>query len=489
VLFTVTIATRGAPWKLEKDKNFSEWFDGLLFSANILDNRYPVKGFSAHRGWGFRIVKRIIQMLEERLEETGHEPVMFPVVIPEDAFAKEAEHIAGFQAEVFWITHAGDSKLDRRLLLRPTSETAMYPLFAYWIRSHADLPLKVHQSVSIYRYETKATRPLLRMREFLWNEAHTAHTSSEEAEKQVREGIGIYTEVFKRLGLSYLLLQRPDFDKFAGAVYSVAFDAWNPDGRVNQIGTVHNLGENFSKVFEITYEDVDGNHKNVVQTCYGLGISRTLAAVIAQHGDDHGLVLPPEIAPVQVVIVPIPYKGLEKEIYAYSRKVFDAIKNAGIRTILDDSEKMQPGEKFYHWEMFGVPVRVEIGPKDLEAKCVTLSRRDTLKRTTVSFDDLVPSVQTLFEDIMGNLRAKSQEVLEKSIVDVADVKALRKAVGGKKIARVNWCESQECADKIKEEAGGGEVRGHRYDVEEKPTKPCLICQKPASRIVYVARAY
>jgi len=474
---------------LEKDKNFSEWFDGLILSADIMDNRYPVKGFPAHKGWGFKIVKRIIQMLEERLEETGHEPVMFPVVIPEDAFAKEAEHIAKFQAEVFWLTHAGERKLNRRLLLRPTSETAMYPIFSYWIRSHADLPIRVHQTATFYRYETKATRPLLRVREFLCNEAHTAHVDWEDAEKQVMEAIKIYDEVFKRLGLSYLLLQRPDFDKFPGAVYSLAFDAWNPDGKVNQIGTVHNLGENFSKVFNITYEDVDGSHKNVVQTCYGLGISRTLAGVIAQHGDDHGLVLPPEIAPVQVVIVPIPYKGFEKEIYAYSRKVFETIQNAGIRTILDDNEKMQPGEKFYHWEMFGVPVRVEIGPKDLEANCVTLSRRDTLKRTTASFHDLVPSILALFEDIMGKLRGRSQEVLESSIVDVGDVKALRKAIRGKKIARVNWCESEECADKIKEEAGGGEIRGHRYDKQEKPDKPCLICQKPAKRIVYVARAY
>ena len=473
---------------MEKDKNFSEWFDRLLLNAEILDYRYPVKGFSAHRGWGFRIIRRITRMLEEELEATGHEPVLFPVVIPEDAFAKEAEHIAGFESEVFWITHAGKRRLNRKLLLRPTSETAIYPLFSYWIRSHADLPLRIHQTTTIYRYETKATRPLFRVREFLWNEAHTAHVDWDDAEKQVREGFRIYSEVFKRLGLSYLVLQRPDFDKFAGAVYSIAFDAWNPDGKVNQIGTVHNLGENFSKAFEITYEDVDGSQKNPTQTCYGLGISRTLAAVIAQHGDDHGLVLPPEIAPAQVVVVPIPYKGVEKEIYAYSRKVFEAIKEAGIRTVIDDSEK-QPGEKFYHWEMFGVPVRVEVGPKDLEGKHVTLSRRDTLERSTAPFDQMISTIRELFDKIMKNLIERSQEVLENSIVDVGDVKALRKAIRGKKIARVNWCESEECADKIKEEAGGGEVRGHRYDQQEKPTKPCLICGKKAKRVVYVARAY
>ncbi len=473
---------------MEKDEKFSEWFDRLLLNAEILDNRYPVKGFSAHRGWGFRIIRRITQMLEEQLEATGHEPVLFPVVIPEDAFAKEAEHIAGFEAEVFWITHAGKRRLNRKLLLRPTSETAIYPLFSYWIRSHADLPLRVHQTTTIYRYETKATKPLLRVREFLWNEAHTVHVDWEDAEKQVKEGFRIYSEVFKRLGLSYLVLQRPDFDKFAGAVYSIAFDAWNPDGKVNQIGTVHNLGENFSKAFSITYEDVDGSQKNPAQTCYGFGISRTLAAVIAQHGDDHGLVLPPEIAPAQVVVVPIPYKGVEKEIYAYSRKAFEAIKKSGIRTVLDDSEK-QPGEKFYRWEMLGVPVRVEVGPKDLEENRVTLSRRDTLERSTAPFDQMISAIRELFDKIMKNLSERSQEVLENSIVDVGDVKALRKAIRGKKIARVNWCESEGCADKIKEEAGGGEVRGHRYDKQEKPDKPCLICGKTAKKVVYVARAY
>ena len=473
---------------MEKDEKFGEWFDRVLIDADIVDNRYPVKGFSVYRGWGFRIIKRITELLEERLEKTGHEPILFPVVIPEDAFAKEAEHIAGFQAEVFWITHAGESKLSRRLLLRPTSETAIYPLFTLWVRSHADLPLKTHQSVTIYRYETKATRPLLRMREFLWNEAHTVHRDWEDAEKQVADAVRIYEEVLKPLGLSYLVLQRPDFDKFAGAVYSLAFDAWNPDGKVNQIGTVHNLGENFAKAFGITYEGVDGSQKTPTQTCYGLGISRTLAAVIAQHGDDHGLVLPPLIAPAQVVIVPIPYKGVEKQIHAYSRRVFETLKGAGIRTILDDSEKMQPGEKFYHWEMLGIPVRVEVGPKDLEENRVTLSRRDTLERSTAPLDQTVPAILELFVKIVQSLRKRSRRVLNERIVQVNGMKALTKAIGDKKIARVHWCKREECAEKIKEEAGG-EVRGHRFDTEEEPVGSCLVCGEEAKRVVYVARAY
>ena len=296
---------------MEKEKQFGEWYDKVLSEANILDDRYPVKGFTVYRGWGHRIVREFARMLEEKLEAAGHEPMLFPVVIPEESFGKESEHIKGFESEVFWITRGGSDELPRKLLLRPTSETAIYPLFKYWIRSHADLPLKMHQTCTIYRYETKATRPLLRAREFLWNEAHTAHDSEEDAERQVREGAEIYRQVYERLGLHYVLLKRPDFDKFHGAVYSIAFDAWNPDGKVNQIGTVHNLGDKFAKAFELTYEDDRGGQRHVFQTCYGFGMGRVLAALVAQHGDDHGLVLPPEISPIQVIIIPIPYRGYE----------------------------------------------------------------------------------------------------------------------------------------------------------------------------------
>ena len=472
---------------MKKYENFSEWFDEVLFNADILDYRYPVKGFAVYKGWGWRIVRKIIQMLEERLEASGHNPMLFPVVIPEDSFAKEAEHIEGFRAEVFWITQAGSRKLARKMLLRPTSETAMYPLFSYWIRSHADLPLKVFQSVPVYRYETKATRPLLRMREFLWNEAHTAHKDWEDAERQVQEAVRIYREVFRRLGLGFLILKRPDFDKFAGAVYSLAFDAWNPDGRVNQIGTVHNLGENFAKAFDITYEDVDGSHKYVFQTCYGFGISRTLAALISQHGDDHGLVLPPEVAPVQVIVIPIPYKGVEEEVKKYSREVYERIKREGIRVQIDESED-QPGEKFYRWEMFGVPVRVEVGPKDLEERQVTLSERVNLKRSRVKVEEMIPAIRELFVKIANELAERSLKTMEEMIVNARSLEALKSVIKEKKIGRVNWCGRLECAEKIREESGG-EIRGHRFDVDEHPEGPCIICKGEAKLIIYVAKAY
>jgi len=472
-----------------KNDNFTKWFDDLLLEANILDNRYPVKGFAVYKGWGSRIIKKIINILENELESTNHEPMMFPIVIPEDSFAKESDHIKGFNSEVFWITHAGKRLMSKKLLLRPTSETAIYPLFAYWIRSHADLPFKMHQTVSVYRYETRATRPLLRMREFIWNEAHTAHENWAEAEKQVEESVRIYTRVFECLALNYLVLKRPDFDKFAGAVFSIAFDAWNPDGRVNQIGTIHNLGDNFAKAFDITYEDTEGNHRNVIQTCYGLGLSRSLAALIAQHGDDHGLVIPPEIAPVQVVVVPITYKQINEEVKIYSREVYMVIKKMGLRVIIDDDEKTKSVDKFYKWERFGVPVRVEVGPKDLAKRCVTLSERIGLKRKIVRLDEVAYTIQELLTNITEHLRKKSQKNMQLMIIEANDLDSVKKIIMSRKIAKMSWCGRNECAEIIKAETRGGEIRGHRFDRKEKPQNRCAVCDQKAVKVVYIAKSY
>jgi prolyl-tRNA synthetase len=360
-------------------------------------------------------------------------------------------------------------------------------MFAFWIRSHADLPIKTYQTVCVYRYETKATRPLLRMREFIWNEGHTAHETGDSAENQVKEALKIYEAVFRQLGVSYYILKRPDYDKFAGAEYSIAFDAWNPDGRVNQIGTVHNLGENFAEAFQVTYEDENGAHKNVNQTCYGLGVSRALAAVITQHGDDHGLVLPPEIAPVQVVVVPIPYKKFKGKVDEYARQVYEKIKTTGLRVHLDDGDKT-PGEKYYYWEILGVPVRVEVGPRDLKEGHVTILGRDTLKRSTVAFDETIPTIKRTIESLMISLHNRSRSTLEEMTIDVEDMESLIKVIAERKIARVCWCEDATCADTIKD-VSGGEIRGHRIDVEEVPMTPCIICGKKAVRVVYAAKAY
>jgi prolyl-tRNA synthetase len=473
---------------MQKDENFGEWYDRVLLEAQIADDRYPVKGFSVYMGWGFSIAKRIVRLLEERLEEDEHQPMQFPVVIPEDAFMKEEEHIASFSGEVFWITHAGEHRLERRLLLRPTSETAIYPLFKIWIRSHADLPLRMHQTCNVYRYETKATRPLFRGREFLWNEAHTAHADYEDAERQVRKGIEVYCYVYDQLGLSYLLLKRPDFDKFAGAVYSVAFDTWNPDGKVNQLGTVHELGENFAKAFELTYEDEKGRQLLANTTCYGMGMGRTLAATIAHHGDDHGLVLPPVVAPKQVVIVPIPYKGSEEAVVGYAQDVEALLRGAGIRVALDDDDRFRPGEKFYRWEMFGVPVRIEVGPKEVEERSATLVRRDTLERSEAELDNIVETVHKLFDEIYRNLRDRSWRRLESEIVEADSLEQLKAYMEERKIVKVDWCGDPDCAFRIKDDVAG-EVRGTRWGKREEPKGLCIVCGDTAREVAYISQTY
>jgi prolyl-tRNA synthetase len=469
-------------------ESFSEWYDNVLLEAKIADDRYPVKGFTVYTGWGFSVAKRIIAMLEEGLEENGNEPMQFPVVIPEDAFQKEEDHIEGFAGEVFWITHAGENLLDRRLLLRPTSETAIYPMFRLWLRSHQDLPIKMHQTCNVYRYETKATRPLYRGREFLWNEGHTAHVDYDDAEKEVKAAADIYRSVYDRLGLSYITLKRPDFDKFAGADYSIAFDTWNPDGKVNQIGTVHQLGHNFAKAFELTYEDADGEQAYATTTCYGMGFGRTLAAVIAHHGDDHGLVLPPSVAPRQVVVIPILFKGKEDQANSYAKELYDRLTEAGVRAVLDDDPRFNPGDKYYRWEMYGVPLRLEVGPREARDRKATLVRRDTFEKTVVDEAELIEKVHELFDAIFTSLRDRDEAKLKSLVVDAYDMNQLRAYMESRMIVRVNWCGDPDCAFNIKDTVSG-EVRGTRWDSEEEPTGGCIMCGDPAKYVAYVSRTY
>ncbi|RLI13146.1 proline--tRNA ligase, partial [Candidatus Bathyarchaeota archaeon] len=397
----------------------------MLMEAEIMDYRYPVKGCGVWLPYGFKLRKLIFDILRELLDSTGHQEVLFPTLIPEDMLAKEAEHIRGFEEECFWVTHGGLKPLGTKLALRPTSETAFGPMFKLWIHSHADLPMKLYQIVNIFRYETKATRPLIRMREVLtFKEAHTCHATAEDAERQVREAIDIYKRFFDALGVPYLISRRPEWDKFAGAVYSIAFDMICPDGRVMQIGTVHNLGQNFAKAFEITYERPDGTHEFVWQTCYGIS-GRAVAAVMAAHGDDHGLVLPPRVAPVQVVVVPIPYKGKEEAVQEAAGQIGRLLREAGLRVEVDLRPDITPGEKFYYWERRGVPVRVEVGPRDVEKNQATLVRRDTLERMAVPMGQLVEAVKGLLDQLAEDLRKRAWAWMRERVKAVANVEEAR----------------------------------------------------------------
>ncbi len=306
---------------MRKDEEFSEWYNGIIDRAELSDKRYPIKGMNVWRPYGLAIMKLIDQAMREEFDSTGHGEVNFPVLIPETEFQKEADHVKGFEGDVFWVTRGGFNELDVKLVLRPTSETAMYPMFKLWIRSHADLPLKVYQIVPVFRYETKMTRSFMRVREIHFFEAHTAHATFEDAEQQIREDLQTNERLMRLLALPYLVSKRPDWDKFPGAYYSLGSDTLLPSGRSLQLATFHQYRDNFAKVYDVTYETESGEHKHVYQTTDGMS-ERILGALLAIHGDEKGLVLPPAAAPVQAVIVPVLEKGKQEEMLLEAQRLF-----------------------------------------------------------------------------------------------------------------------------------------------------------------------
>ncbi|MCS7386184.1 MAG: proline--tRNA ligase [archaeon GB-1867-005] len=478
-----------SPSRERWSSNFSEWYREVLDGAELYDYRYPLKGCGVWRPYGFKLRRNVLKILRSLLDSTGHEEILLPLLIPETLLAKEAAHVRGFEGQVYWVTRGGFDELDVKLALRPTSETALAPMLKLWVKAHTDLPLKIYQVVSVFRYETKATRPLIRVREITtFKEAHTAHASLEDAERQVKEAVEIYSKFFDQLGVPYAISVRPEWDKFAGAIYTIAFDTIMPDGRVMQIGTVHNLGQNFSKAFEIEFLKPDGTHDYVWQTCYGIS-ERVIAALISVHGDDRGLILPPNVAPIQIVIIPIPYKGVEEVVDKMCRKVYSMLSKAGFRVKYDDREGITPGSKFYDWELRGVPLRVEIGPKDVEEETITISRRDTLERTKCKVDDAVRILNQLMKDIQDKLKKRAWNWFKSKISRASSLEEVKAMLGDRKgIIEITWCGKEECGLKAGEEADA-RVLGEAIDLSEKVSGKCVVCGEKATKILRLAKAY
>ncbi len=463
--------------------NFSEWYNEVIEQAEILDVRYPVKGLYVWFPYGFSIRRHVLKVIRGYLDEKNHQEALFPLLIPEDEFAKEAKHIHGFENEVYWVTHGGLQELNVKLALRPTSETAIYPMFAVWIRSHRDMPLKIYQVVNTFRYETKHTRPLLRLREITtFKEAHTAHSTWGDSEAQVKEAIEVYKKFFDTLGVPYTVSRRPEWDKFPGAEYTVAFDTIFPDGRTLQIATVHNLGQNFSKTFDITFENLEGEQEYVYQTCYGIS-DRVIAALLVTHGDDSGLCIMPEVAPIQVVIIPIWFKGKQEVINTEIEKLRRELSPLRVRV---DERELRPGSKFYDWEMRGVPLRLELGPRDITDNVVTAVRRDTGEKLRLRRDSIKEDVEKLLSEIARELRDRAWREFEGRVKDAGDIGKAReilKAAGG--IVRIGWCGRESCAADI-EEATGVSILGI---LEEDAEGRCAQCGAPAEVVVQLGRAY
>ncbi len=469
---------------LPSKSNFSEWYNEILMTAEIMDVRYPVKGLYVWFPFGFELRKRTYAIIRELLDK-DHREALFPLLIPETEFMKEAEHIKGFENEVYWVTHGGKNELDVRLALRPTSETAIYPMYKVWVRSHADLPIKIYQVVNTFRYETKHTRPLIRLREITsFKEAHTVHATWDDAAKQVEEATRIYQEFYRRLAIPTIVSKRPDWDKFPGADYTMAVDTLMPDNKTLQIGTAHHLGDNFAKTFDIKYEDVNGEQKYAQQTCYGVS-ERSIAALISIHGDDRGLVFPPEVAPIHVVVIPVLF-GKSDEITETCRDVTRLLNAEGIRTVIDDGSE-RPGAKYYKWEMKGVPLRVEIGPRDLKNKAATVVRRDSAEKEIIALNNIAQEIKKRFEDIRGNLFEKAEIALNERIIDCITLDDVKENIS-KGIARVPWCGERECGLAMEEAIGAG-ILGVPEGERGKGDGICPVCKKETEKRAIMARTY
>ena len=465
---------------MDKEDNFSDWYLEIVEKANLSDKRYPIKGMNVWTPYGWKAMTHIDRSIRKELDATMHDEVCFPLMIPETEFKKEKEHIKGFDAEVYWVTHAGLNELDVRLVLRPTSETAMYPMFALWIRSHQDLPLKVYQIVNTFRYETKQTRAFMRVREIHFFESHTCHISEEDAQGQIEEDVEILSKIAKSLCLPYFLSVRTEWDKFPGAYYTVGIDAVMPNGKTLQIGSIHHYRTNFSVPYEITYEDENGEHKHVHQTTYGMS-ERLLGAIIGVHSDDKGLIMPPDIAPFQAVIIPIPSKDNGKLVAEAARMLAENLSEYGIRVKLDDRD-VRPGSKYYDWEIKGVPLRLELGGRDIEKKVVTFARRDTGEKGTIDLDSVGQGVEMILKMISSSLLEKAKAVQMSKLQEIGSVENIPEG----RILKFGWCGCEECGHKF-EDANDLKILGTPYPREEGYSGKCIICGKETKQYTLAAR--
>ena len=474
-------------------RDFDEWFDWIIREAEIYDyGRYPIKGMGVWLPYGFKIRKYVVDLMRDLLDSTGHEEILLPILIPENILAKESEHVRGFEDQVYWVTHGGLTPLEVKLALRPTSETPLSYLEAMWIKSYKQLPKKYYQVVSIFRYETAATRAMLRVREVTtFKEAHTLHATFEDSERQVLEAVDVYSRFFTELGIPFLISKRPEWDKFPGAVYTIAFDTLMPDGRTLQVGTVHNLGRSFTIAFNVWIHMPDGSMDYGWQTSYGIS-ERVVASLISVHGDATGLRLPFKYAPIQVVIVPIPAgpEEMRKEIEEFCGRLADGLRNEGIRVTVDTREDMTPGDKFYYWERRGVPLRIEVGPREVQSKAVTIVRRDTRARVTASIDEVVKAVRDVGAEYDESIKREARESFEKRVTRTASLEEAGELVANGWIVELPWCGRVSCANEMEARVGGKPL-GSPLRVDEQSVRGlrCAHCGREARTFMRYSRRY
>ncbi len=465
------------------EEDFARWYTDIVIKTDMVDYS-PVKGCMVIKPYGYGVWEEIVDALDKRLKETGHKNAYFPLLIPESNLTKEADHFEGFAPEVLWVTQGGSEELTERLFIRPTSETIILPMYSKWVQSYRDLPVLINQWCNVVRWE-KTTRPFLRTAEFLWQEGHTLHATADEAEEETLKILELYRQLTEdELAMPVILGVKSDKEKFAGAVRTYTMEAMMHDGKALQAGTSHNLGQNFSKMFDVLYLDRDGVRKHGWSTSWAI-TTRLIGGIIMTHGDNRGLKMPPRVAPIQVVVLPIAFhkEGVLDKAYEIKSQLAKKF-----RVELDERDEYSAGWKFNYWEMKGVPLRLEIGPRDIEKNQVMAVRRDTLEKFTLPMDGLTERIDEILADIhktMFEMALKNRE--EKTFVseDYEEIKTLMKENKG--FVKIMWCGDVECEDKLKADTSAT-IRCIPLE-QENLRDICPMCGRKAKHMIVIGKAY
>jgi len=469
---------------VKKSEDMPEWYGQAVTKGQLADYS-PVRGTMIIRPYGYAMWESIQQYFNGQIRKLGVRNAYFPLFIPESFFKKEAQHAQGFAPEVAWVENK-DENSQERLAIRPTSETIIYDAYSRWIRSHRDLPLRLNQWCNIVRWEVKDVKLFLRSREFLWQEGHCAYATEAECQKETR----IFLDEYEKLCNDLLAIpvvkgSKSERETFAGAKESTTVEAFMPDGKFLQCGTSHNLGQGFARSFGISFLGEDEKSHHPWQNSWGFS-TRLIGAVVMQHGDDKGLVMPPNIAPTQIVIVPILFEKTRQSTLEAAQKAAEWLKE--FRVEIDSRDEYSAGWKFNDWEMKGVPLRIEVGPKDIENKRVVMVRRDTGEKITAKYNEIASKTKELLEDIQNNLFTKAKENLKKALVEVDTWPEFMKAVDNKKAIFAPFCGGVACEDEIKEKTKGANSRCRPFD-QKNPKKNCVHCGKPAHAYYYFGKCY
>ena len=468
-----------------KDEDFSRWYVDVVRKADLADYS-SIKGCMVIKPYGYELWENIKNGLDKMIKATGHKNAYFPLFVPESLLKKEAEHVKGFAPEVAWITHGGDEELEERLAIRPTSEAIICATYSEWVQSWRDLPILINQWANVVRWE-KVTRLFLRTREFLWQEGHTAHATEEEAEVETLKMLGVYKELAENfLAMPVLIGRKSEAQKFPGAVHTYAVEALMSNGWALQAGTSHNLGQHFAKVFDIQYLDKNQEQQYVWQTSWGVS-TRLIGGVIMTHGDNAGLVLPPKIAPIQAIIVPIIFEKSRTEVLEKVKKLIQSLSDK-FRVEADLRDEYTPGWKYNEWELKGVPIRIEVGPRDVKNEQVVVVRRDTREKTIVKEADLQGVIEKMLDDIQVGIFQKAKDFRDSHTYDVDDFATFESIMEeGRGFIYSNWCGSSECEKTIQDKTSAT-IRCIPLEGSE-PTGRCVHCNKEGKYRVYFAKAY